>query len=405
MRKFFIKISLIALLTAGAAEGAWGQAAHWVGTWAAAPMGSRVNYAQPAPGNSTYRDVVRISMGGPAVRVVLTNEFGARPLTVGAAHIAVSAGAGGAIQPGSDHALSFSGQAVVTIPAGGLVVSDPVAMQVGALASLAVSVFLPEQRIDDTTCHEDGQSTNFITQGNTAASETLSDARPIYSWCFVKGIDVSTHESNAAAIVCFGDSITDGALSTRDANRRWPDVLARRLQENSKTAHLSVLNEGIGGNRLLHDGTGPNAIARFDRDVLEQSGARYVIVLEGINDIGRLKEPREPGDIITAQDEIFVLSQLATRAHTHGLKAIGATITPYIGAGYASPAGEQIREAVNEWIRSSGVFDGVIDFDQITRDPANPTTFDPAVDSGDHLHPGDAGYERMGSGVDLGLFR
>ena len=248
MRKFFVKISLIALLTAGAAEGAWGQAAHWVGTWAAAPMGSRVNYAQPAPGNSTYRDVVRISMGGPAVRVVLTNEFGARPLTVGAAHIAVSAGPGGAIQPSSDHAL----------------------------ANLAVSVYLPEQRIDDTTCHEDGQSTNFITQGNTAAAETLSDTRPIYSWCFVKGIDVSTRESNAAAIVCFGDSITDGALSTRDANRRWPDVLARRLQENSKTAHLSVLNEGIGGNRLLHDGTGPNAIARFDRDVLAQSGVRYV---------------------------------------------------------------------------------------------------------------------------------
>jgi lysophospholipase L1-like esterase len=177
------------------------------------------------------------------------------------------------------------------------------------------------------------------------------------------------------------------------------------LQENSKTAHLSVLNEGIGGNRLLHDGAGPNAVARFDHDVLAQSGARYVILLEGINDIGHIKEPRDPSDIITAQDEIFVLSQLVTRAHTHGLKAIGATITPYIGAGYASPAGEQIREAVNEWIRSSSVFDAVIDFDQITRDPANPTMFDPVVDSGDHLHPGDAGYERMGSAVDPGLFR
>jgi lysophospholipase L1-like esterase len=405
MNRLFGRASVIALLVAAPILRAQEPALHWVGTWGAAPMGSRVNYAQPAPGNSTYRDVAHISMGGSPVRVELTNEFGARPLTVGAAHIAVSAGPEGAIRPGSDHTLSFSGQASVTIPAGGLVVSDPVPMQVAPLADLAVSVYLPEQPINDTTCHEDGQSTNFITPGNTAAAETLNDSRPIYSWCFVKGIDVSTRESNAAAIVCFGDSITDGWASTRDANRRWPDILARRLQENSKTAHLSVLNEGIGGNRLLHDGAGPNAVARFDRDVLAQSGARYVILLEGINDIGHIKEPRDPSDIITAQDEIFVLSQLVTRAHTHGLKAIGATITPYIGAGYASPAGEQIREAVNEWIRSSSVFDAVIDFDQITRDPANPTMFDPVVDSGDHLHPGDAGYERMGSAVDPGLFR
>jgi lysophospholipase L1-like esterase len=338
---FFRRVFLIVSLTVPPVLLAQGPA-HWVGTWAAAPIGSRVNYAQPAPGNSTYRDVVHISIGGSSIRVQLTNEFGARPLTVAAAHIAVSAGPQGAIQPATDQALSFSGHPVVTIPAGSFVVSDPVPMQVTPLADLAVSIYLPDQPINDTTCHEDGQSTNFISPGNTTAAETLNESRPIYSWCFLKGIDVSTRDSNAAAIVCFGDSITDGALSARDANRRWPDVLARRLQENSKTAHLSVLNEGIGGNRLLHDGTGPNALARFDRDVLAQTGARYVIVLEGINDIGRIKEPRDPSDVITAQDETFVLSQLVARAHTHGIKAVGATITPYIGAGYASPAGEQI---------------------------------------------------------------
>jgi lysophospholipase L1-like esterase len=220
----------------------------------------------------------------------------------------------------------------------------------------------------------------------------------------VKGIDVSTSDPKAAAIVAYGDSITDGALSTRDVNRRWPDVLARRLQENSKTAHLSVLNEGIGGNRVLHDGTGPNALARFDRDVLAQSGVKYLIILESINDIGRTAQPRAPGDEITVPQLISALTQLVTRTHAHGVKVFGATLTPYVGANYASPAGEQMREAINQWIRTSGVFDGVIDFDQATRDPANPTVFDPAADSGDHLHPGDAGYEKMGSAIDLSLF-
>jgi lysophospholipase L1-like esterase len=380
------------------------QALHWVGTWAASPMGERVNPGQPSPANSTYRNVVRVSAGGSSLRVQLTNEFGARPLTVGAAHIALSAAAG-AIQPGSDHALTFNGQPSVIVPPGAPVFSDPIPIQVAPLSSLAVSVYLPTQTIDDTTCHQDARSTTLITVGDTTAAQTLTDPRPVYSWCFVKAIDVTTHAPNAAAIVCFGDSITDGALSTRDTNRRWPDVLAQRLQQNPTTAHLSVLNEGIGGNRLLHDGTGPNAIARLDRDVLAQSGVRYLIILEGINDIGHTAQPREPGDIITAQDAIFALTQLVTSAHAHHIKVLGATLTPYVGASYASPAGEQMRETVNQWIRTSGVFDGVIDFDQIARDPAKPTVYAADVDSGDHLHPGDAGYEKMGSAIDLSLFQ
>ncbi|MFZ0690320.1 MAG: SGNH/GDSL hydrolase family protein [Acidobacteriaceae bacterium] len=376
---------------------------RWVGSWAASPMGEPVNPGQASPANTTYRNIVHISAGGASLRVELTNEFGARALTIGSAHVAVSAGAG-SIQSTTDHALTFSGEASVIIPPGALMVSDPVALEVSPLASLAVSIFLPEQAINDTTCHQDARSTTFITVGDTTTAATVTDARPIYSWCFVKGIEVSTRDPKAAAIVAYGDSITDGALSSRDANHRWPDVLARRLQENSKTAHLSVLNEGIGGNRVLHDGTGPNALARFDRDVLAQSGVKYLIILESINDIGRTAQPRAPGDEVTVAQLTSALAQLVIRAHTHGIKVFGATLTPYVGANYASPAGEQMREAINEWIRSSGVFDGVIDFDQVTRDSANPTVFDPAVDSGDHLHPGDAGYEKMGSAIDLSLF-
>ncbi|HEX4036829.1 MAG TPA: SGNH/GDSL hydrolase family protein [Acidobacteriaceae bacterium] len=396
---------LLLPLASPAQEPAAQRAGNWIGTWASSPMGEPVNSGQASPADSTYRDVVRISAGGPEIRVVLTNEFGARPLAIGAAHVALSAGPGGAIEPGSDHALTFAGQSSIVIANGALAVSDPVPMEVKPLSSLAVSVYLPEQPIGATTCHEDGQSTNFIAQGDTTSAATLASPRLIYSWCFVKGIDVSTGDQHAASIVAFGDSITDGWQSTRDADRRWPDILASRLQADPKLAHLSVLNEGIGGNRLLHDGAGPNALARFDRDVLSQDGVKYLIVLEGINDIGHVAQPRDPSDLITTPQLIFALSQLVARAHAHGIKVYGATLTPYIGAKYASPAGEQMREAENDWIRTSGVFDGVIDFDKITRDPNHPNMFAPAYDSGDHLHPNDAGYAAMGNAIDLSLFR
>lgn len=316
MKKLSVPGLLLLFLVAAAMLDAQQPASHWVGTWAASPMGQQVNPGQPAPGDSTYRDIVHISEGGPSIRVQLTNEFGPRPLTVAAAHVAASAG-NGAIQPGSDHSLTFGGRSSVTIPAGAAVFSDPVPMRVAALSDLAVSVYLPEQHVSETTCHEDAQSTNFITEGNTTSAETLTGARPIYAWCFVKGVDVSEVDSQAGSIVTFGDSITDGWQSTRDANRRWPDVLASRLQANPRTSHLAVLNEGISGNRLLHDRTGPDALSRFDRDVLAQSGVKYLIILEGINDIGSVARPREPGDEITAQDLTFALSQLITRAHTH----------------------------------------------------------------------------------------
>jgi lysophospholipase L1-like esterase len=403
----FAFILIAASLGAGLSALAQQPVMHWVGSWASSPMGQKVNPGQPSPANSTYRNIVRISAGGPSVRVVVSNEFGSRSLIVGSAHVALSAG-NGAIQDGSDHALTFSGNPSVTIPAGAMVVSDPAPFAVAPLSSLAVSVYLPEQRIGETTCHESAQSTTFISAGDATAAATLSAPRTITSWCFVKGIEVSSTDPHSAAIVTLGDSITDGALSTLDANRRWPDVLAQRLQADPKTARLSVLNEGIGGNRFLREGAGQAALARFDRDVLGQSGVRYLIILEGINDIGSIARPRDAEDALTAPQLTsaltLALSQLATRAHAHGIKVFGATLTPYVGAGYASPPGEETREAVNNWMRTSGVFDGVIDFDKATSDPAKPNTFLPSVDSGDHLHPDDAGYQVMGSAIDLSLF-
>jgi len=403
MQKKFLALAILGLCELVAA--AQSPASHWVGTWATSPVNEAVNPGQPAPDNSTYRNIVHISLGGNSFRVQLTNEFGTAPLTVGAAHIAASAGSG-AIQPATDHALTFNGQPSVIVPAGALVISDPVTLQAAPLSDLAVSVYLPEQHINTTSCHPFGDSTSYILKGNATAAPTADNASPIYSWCFVKGIDVNTNATDkAAAIVTFGDSITDGAASLRDANHRWPDVLAARLQADKKTANLGILNQGIGGNRVLHDGYGPNALARFDRDVIAQSGAKYLIILEGINDIGRIAQPKDPGDIITAQDLIFGLSQLVTRAHQHGIKVFGATLTPYMGAGYSSDAGEQVRQAYNQWIRTSGVFDGVIDFDKATQDPAKPSMFLPDYDSGDHLHPKDAGYKAMGDAIDLSLFR
>jgi lysophospholipase L1-like esterase len=273
------------------------------------------------------------------------------------------------------------------------------------LSDLAVSLFLPAQTIDTLTHHSFADATNYEADGNQMAAATLTSPHEISSWQFLKGVDVEAPaKGEHAAIVAFGDSITDGAHSSRDANARWPDVLARRLEADKKTAGLGVLNEGIGGGRILHDGTGPNALARLDRDVIAQAGVKYLIVMEGINDIGHAEDPVKPYDVVSAGDLIAGLEQIAERAHMHGIKVFGATLTPYVGAKYESPAGEQLRQAVNQWIRTTKDLDGVIDFDKATLDPANPGVFLPADDSGDHLHPNDAGYKAMGNAIDLKLF-
>ena len=374
---------------------------QWVGTWAASPMqadGINIRLFSSA----TLREIVHISAGGTQIRLRFTNEFGIDPLTISDAHVALSAG-GSAIQPGSDHAVTFGGISAVNIPPGGAVFSDPVALAVAPLSDLAVSFYLPPQIMRAETFHSFADQDNYLADGHLCNAPDLSQPTTLASWYFFDGIDVSASDGSRA-VVTLGDSITDGAHSTHNANRRWPDVLAARLSQDPNLAHVGVLNEGIGGNRVLNEGAGPSAISRVDRDVLAQSGVRSVIVLESINDIGRLAHVTVPWDAITAPDLEWGLKQIADQAHQHGLKIFGATLTPYGGAGYSSDAGEQVREAVNDWIRTSGVFDGVIDFDKITRDPQNPKAFNPLYDSGDHLHPSDAGYKAMGEGIDLTLF-
>ena len=380
-------------------------AGRWIGTWAASPEAQPNKTAMSDSTGATYREIVHLSTGGAAVRIVLTNEFGLEPLTIGAARIAMSAG-GSAIELSTAKMLSFGGQASVTLPAGTMMVSDPVEMELPAFVDVAVSFFIPAQTISQSTTHSYALQTNYMATGNVVDARTLLTPVEVSSWHFIKGVEVEANEGSAAggAIVALGDSITDGAASKPNTNGRWPDVLARRIYADKTLSGVGVLNAGINGNRLLRDGDGgESAIRRLDRDVLTQAGVKYLLVLEGINDIGHIvsASPSDPAD--TAQSLIRALEQIAMRAHTHGIKVIGATITPYESCKYASPEGEKMREAVNDWIRTTKDLDGVADFEKIVRDPAHPTRFLPAYDSGDHLHPNAAGLRAMGEGVDLSL--
>ncbi len=390
---------LILLCFVPATSRAAAPAENWVGTWATAPYSASNTEMKLGETDMTLRQIVHVSLGGSRLRIVLTNEFGSDPLRVQSAHVALSTG-GSEIGLASANALTFSGREAITIPPGASAISDPADLKFPPLSDLAISLFIPAQPIHSRSFHGFADQTNYMTPENVVGQKKFSDARTFESWEFLKGVDVVAPES-AGAIVCFGDSITDGALSTKNANARWPDVLARRVQADKKLRALSVLNEGIGGNRVLHDGTGPNALARFDRDVLTHPGVKYFIFMEGINDIGNATNPKGGKDPITAEELIAGLQQMVERAHTHGIKAIGATLTPFVGAGYQSAEGEKIRVAVNGWIRTNKALDGVVDFDLATRDPSNPAVFSKTADSGDHLHPGDAGYKAMGDSIDL----
>ncbi len=395
------------LLAAGATGNAQAaEHAQWVGTWAASPMLAEGSVRMRPFAAVTLREIAHISNGGTQVRVRFTNELGIDGLTISDAHVAVSGG-GSAIKDGTDHALTFGGASSVRIPPSAAMYSDAVAMEVAPLSDVAVSFYLPSQVMRAETYHSFADQDNFVASGDVAGAATMPEGQSgtaiVQSWYFLDGIDVNAVESSRA-VVTLGDSITDGAHSTANANRRWPDVLAARLKQEHGMEHVAVLNEGIGGNRVLNDGAGPSDLARYSRDVLAQNGAKYLIVLESINDIGRLAHVMVPEDDVTAPMLEQGLKQVADAAHAHGIKAYGATLTPYGGAGYSSARGEQVREDVNNWIRTSGTFDGVIDFDQIPRDPQNPNQFNPLYDSGDHLHPNDAGYKAMGEGIDLKLF-
>ena len=376
---------------------------HWVGTWASAPLldGKAKNaeeWKTADQGGVTLREVVHVSMGGQMVRVRFSNLYGKGPLMIGAVQIAGTQ-KGSAIVPGSGKALTFHGQATVAIPAGALAVSDPVAFHLAPLSDVPNSIFLPSPS-GPVTEHELGSSTSYRASGNVVGNATLDSPTTLTSWEYLNGIDTLA-SAESAAVLTIGDSITDGARSTIDTNQRWPDELARRLQADPKYRHLSVLNEGISGNKIMLDGAGPSALARFDRDILAKSGDKYLLILEGINDIGRL---HSVPDGTSAAELIFALDQMIQRAHAHGIAVIGCTLTPYHGAGYYTEAGETIRKAVNTWIRTGGAFDGFIDFEAAVRDPEHPDKFLPRDEPGDHLHPNDVGYKVMGDAIDLKLF-
>jgi lysophospholipase L1-like esterase len=381
------------------------EAKKWVGTWASAPLldGHAKNaeelLTEGTQSGATLREVVHVSIGGETVRVRFSNLYGTSPLVIGAVEIAQTL-KGVAIVPGTGKAVTFNGQPSVSIPAGALAVSDPTPFKLVPLSDLTVSFFLPNPT-GPVTEHQLGNATSYHVTGNVVSSASLESPITATSWYYLNGVDTLA-AADAGAVITIGDSITDGAKSTIDTNHRWPDELARRLQADPKYRNLSVLNEGISGNKILLDGAGPNALARFDRDVIAQSGAKYLLILEGINDIGRLHGTPDAG--LTAADLISALNQMVVRAHDHGIAVIGCTLTPYHGAGYYTENGEAIRKAVNDWIRTGGALDGFVDFEAAVRDPNHPDTYLPSVDPGDHLHPNDAGYKAMGDAIDLKLF-
>jgi lysophospholipase L1-like esterase len=382
---------------------------YWVGTWSTPQQVPEPGNALPAHSldNATLRQLVRTSIGGPAFRIRVSNAFGLSPLRIDSVHVArVLAPNSSRIDPASDRPVTFSGQADIIVPAGAEYLSDPIAMPIAPLTTLAVSMHFPQQPAGQTG-HPGSRATSYVLSGDHVADAELTGASKVEHWYFLTEVDAAeAPQSSAVAVV--GDSITDGHGVPTDSNERWTDVLAQRLLAAHR--NVGVLNLGIGGNRILLDGLGPNAIARFDRDVIDRPGVRYLIVLEGVNDLGTSTRDRP----ISAADHQTLVrnivagyAQMIARAHDHGIKAIGATIMPYAGSGYYHPdaANEADRQAINAWIRAPGHFDAVVDFDRLMRDPKRPTYLRPDYDLGDGLHPSVKGYQAMGNAVPLSLFR
>jgi lysophospholipase L1-like esterase len=431
--------SLVPLL----AQGRQPSTGRWVGTWATAVVGRPQTPPPPGPPapppfmastcpippapanrppapppgqtfgpqpfvqftNQTLRQIVHTTLGGSRARVVLSNVYGTAPVTIGAAHLAIRE-KDDAIRATGGHALTFSGRATITIPANAVALSDPVAVTVPPLTDVAVDLYLPGTTNSSAplTMHNGALQTSYVSEtGNHAGAAKLPTLATTRSWFLISRLEVDTPDA-AGVIVALGDSITDGSASTPDTNSRWPDVLATRLLSPSAPIKMSVVNAGIGGNRVLNEGAynaGINVLARYEIDALGQTGVTHIIVLEGINDIGNARQNATP----TAEDLIAAHKQLIERAHARGLKIIGATLTPFWGAAYYTEVGEAKRKALNEWIRTGKAYDGVIDFDKATRDPNEPGKLLAAYDSCDHLHPSDAGYKAMAESIDLNLFR
>lgn len=398
----------LALIFATGAASARDPDRAWIASWGSAQMIPEGENALPvdAARDVTLRQIVRLSAGGDQVRVRLSNRFGTRPLPIAAGHIAH------ALQPGTPRIgtgqpLRFAGSPTAVIPAGAEIYSDPVSLVLEPGSDLAVTLYLPEAP-EPQTGHPGARATSFLLPGSRVAAADLADAHTTTRWYLLADVEIAA-AANGATLVAIGDSITDGYGVQPERNSRWTDVLARRLREGASTRGIGLVNAGIGGNRILLDGAGPNLLARFDRDVVARSGVRWAIVLEGINDLGMLT--RDAPASAEAHDALVqqitaAYRQLAARAHAHDIRLIGGTIMPFGGNTYYHPGPqlEAARQAINRFIRTSGTFDAVIDFDRVMRDPAHPERLAAEYDSGDHLHPSEAGYARMGEAVPLHLF-
>jgi len=387
-----------------------GKPEAWIVTWAASQQLPEAHNTLPPEdlGDATVRQIFHLSIGGPVLRVHLSNAFGTQALHFVTVHVARPiAPASAVIDPRTDRALTFSGLSDATVPPGADCISDPIEYPVAALSDVAVSFYLSVPPAMETA-HPGSRATSHFVHGNMVSAADLADAKHLDHWYQISAIDVLAPKG-AASVVVLGDSITDGHGATTNGNDRWTDVLATRLQSSRRTRNIGVSNQGIGGNHLLTDGLGPNALARFDRDVLAQAGVRWLIVFEGVNDLGGLARTGEvsPAEHNTRVSSVLAAyAQIVSRAHTHGIRVIGATITAYAGSDYyhPGPSSEADRQAVNQWIRTPGHFDAVIDFDAVLRDAHHPDHMLSAYDCGDHLHPSPAGYKAMGESVSLTLF-
>ncbi len=392
---------------------------HWVSAWSAAAHATLpFPGLPPTPGfeNQTIRMVVRPTIGGERLRILFSNAFGADEVRIGAAHIAITR-EGSSVVPDSDRVLTFGGRASVSIPPGAPMMSDPVDLKVSAFTELTVSVYLPDKTVGSTV-HFWAQHDTYVSgAGDFTKSAHFTEPAISKSWYWLADVEVWS-PAQTATIVTLGDSITDGVGAKQGDYADWPDMLAKRLAAGQTVPHLSVANEGIGGNRVLHDGAGVSALARLDRDVLAQPGVTDLIVLESINDIGwpHMKPPPSKDGTapvetpfskqhVSAQDLIVGLQQIIDRAHEHGIRVFGGTLTPFEGADYYSDEGEVSRQAVNQWIRTRGNFDGFFDFDAAVRDPNHPARFRDDFHSGDHLHPNAAGYQAMANAIDISALR
>ena len=383
-------------------------AKQWVSAWATSTMIAEGNNLVPAEDltDATLRQIIRVTSGGDRIRIRLSNAFGTQPLSISAVSVAKSkVNTGPVVDPATVRTVTFDGQLSVTIPAGADYVSDPINLPVKGMDDLAISIYQPSPP-GVVTSHPGSRATSYFVHGNHVSDADLEAPKTADRWYEIAALEVEGVQTQGA-IAIIGDSITDGYGVKPNTNVRWPDTLIARL--NAAKIPLSVLNFGIGGNRLLLDGLGPNAMARLNRDVFSQPGVKYLVVFEGVNDLGTSTRdapisPEAHAALVVRMQQSY--RQLIDRAHAHGLKVIGATITPYMGNTYYHPdaSNEADRQAINAWIRTPGRFDAVIDFDAFTRDPAKPDQLLPAYDSGDHLHPV-AGYPAMGNYVDLKLFK